>query len=59
MRVKRILIETELDEVEQGASPRPATLMTFENGLWTANGALYNRIATALGEIVRLLRGNR
>jgi hypothetical protein len=55
MKVKSIRIELDPEETEKNH----ATLIEFNNGMWTADGPMYPRIIGALQVIHDMLRGRK
>jgi len=56
MKVKTIKIELAPDEEREKGH---ATILEFQDGMWTTNAPIYPRIASALNEIYYLLRGQK
>lgn len=57
MKIKSIVIEMELDEVEKQA--KHATTFQWIEGLWHMNGPVFPRFGSVLDDICRLLKGSR
>jgi hypothetical protein len=53
MKIKKILIEVDLDSTD---NQNHATLMEFQNGIWTNDGGLYPRISHLQSILWKLLK---
>lgn len=55
MKIKEVRIELELEKDEDGH----ATILTYNNGMWSTNGPVFPRVNSAMNEVIQLIRGRR